>query len=289
MSETTSQQTLALPSVRDVAGLRQAVQGQRRVALVPTMGALHQGHLSLVRLARERADQVIVSIFVNPMQFGEDEDLAAYPRDVVKDAEAAAQAGADLLYLPSLDVMYPHGFATTIKVRGVTAGLCGDDRPGHFEGVTTVVAKLFLQCRPHLAVFGEKDYQQLAAIRRMVRDLDFPVEIAAGPIVREPDGLALSSRNVYLSEAERRTAAHLPQILSGTGQAIAGANVPVEVALKQGRTAMRSAGIDRVDYLELCDAETLEPTANLERPARLLAAVRIGATRLIDNIPVVSL
>jgi pantoate--beta-alanine ligase len=283
-------ESLPLPVARTVADLRAAVAGWRRagesVGLVPTMGALHDGHLSLVGIARAKADRVVASIFVNPTQFGPREDLDKYPRDERADAEKLAAADVDLLFAPTVVEMYPPGFSTTVSVSGISEGLCGNHRPGHFDGVATVVSKLLLQCLPDVAVFGEKDYQQLQVIKRFVRDLNLPTRIIGGPTVREADGLALSSRNAYLGAERRAVAAHLPQILNGTAATIASGQVPVELALKQGIAALTSAGFDRVEYLELRDPDTLEPLSTLDRPARLLVAAHLGSTRLIDNVAV---
>jgi pantoate--beta-alanine ligase len=254
------------------------------------MGALHEGHLALVREAKRRAASVAVSIFVNPTQFGPGEDLDAYPRQLAEDSRLLEAEDVDLLWAPPLAEVYPEGFATTVSVRGVSEGLCGASRPGHFDGVATVVAKLFNQVRPDLAVFGEKDWQQLAVIRRMARDLDLTHPSAAAihgvPTVRETDGLALSSRNRYLSPEDRRRAAALPRAMHRAVERIeAGEQVSaVLLALKQ---ALTEGGFSSVDYGELADAETLELLSELgNRPARLLVAARIGGTRLIDNWPV---
>ena len=256
-----------------------------RIALVPTMGALHAGHLSLVRIATAQADRVIVSIFVNPKQFAPHEDFARYPRTLDADLEALAAARADLVYIPDGDSMYPEGFATTVSVAGAARGLESDSRPHFFDGVATVVTKLLVRCAPDLAVFGEKDYQQLQVVRRLVADLDLPVEIIGGAIVREPDGLALSSRNRYLSPEERIVAASLNRRLAEAEQAVeGGAGIPETLA--RCRKAWLEDGFTKIDYVELRDAATLEPLARLDRPARLLAAAWLGATRLIDNRPV---
>lgn len=278
-----------METVRHIAELRAAVHklraGGGRIALVPTMGALHAGHLRLVEVGLKRADHVVASIFVNPKQFGEGEDFARYPRSKAADREKLAGAGVSLLWAPASDEVYPDGFATEVSVWGVSEGLCGGSRPGHFDGVATVVAKLFNQIRPDLALFGEKDFQQLAVIRRMARDLDFDIEIVGVPTVREADGLALSSRNAYLSEAERREAVALPRALNAAVEALRGGTEPDE-ALADVEAALFQAGFDMIDYVELRDAETLEPVETLDRPARLLAAARIGRTRLIDNVAV---
>lgn len=273
-----------------VAGLRAMVAAWRaeglRVALVPTMGALHDGHLSLIRLARRRADRVIVSIFVNPKQFGPNEDFEAYPRTLKPDAIKVGAAGGHAVFAPSVAEMYPDGFATTVSVSGVSEGLCGGSRPGHFDGVATVVTKLLLIALPDLAIFGEKDYQQLMVIRRFVQDLNVPVEIVGAPIVREADGLALSSRNAYLSEAERATANRLHGTLRGVADTLMAGRSMAEAG-PAGIAELERHGFGPVDYLELRDAATLVPMNRLDRPARLLVAAHLGRTRLIDNIPVI--
>ena len=276
-------------TARSVAALRKAVAGWRaegrRIGLVPTMGAIHAGHLALVAAARSTCDRVVASLFVNPTQFGPSEDFAAYPRDEAADLAAFSRAAADLVFLPTVEAMYPVGFATAVQVGGVSEGMEAAYRPGHFAGVATVVAKLLLQCLPDAAYFGEKDYQQLAVIRRLARDLDIPVRIEGVATVREPDGLALSSRNVYLSADERRTAPLLYRILCDTAAGLATQPQGVAAALDGGLAALRIAGFVP-DYLELRDADDLEPLAALDRPARLLAAARLGRTRLLDNLPV---
>jgi pantoate--beta-alanine ligase len=275
--------------IRDRVALRRGVDALRddggRIALVPTMGALHAGHMALVTQALRRAPHVVASIFVNPMQFGVGEDLATYPRREAEDAAMLEAAGCALLWAPEAKEMYPAGFATTVSVAGVSEGLCGAARPGHFDGVATVVAKLLNQVRPDVALFGEKDYQQLAVIRRMAADLDLDVEIVGVPTVREPDGLALSSRNAYLSAAERAAARALPEALEAAATAIA-AGRSVAPALQAARARLADAGFDPIDYVELRDSGTLAPVDRLDRPARLLAAARLGRTRLIDNVPV---
>lgn len=281
----------ALRTVSEVRGRAAAWRARGdRVGLVPTMGALHEGHLALVRAAREGCDRVVVSIFVNPPQFGPDEDYAVYPRDEAGDLGKLGALGVDAAFAPGVAEMYPPGFATSVRVRGLTEGLCGAFRPHHFEGVTTVVTKLLVQVRPDAAYFGEKDYQQLQVIRRLVRDLDLPVQIEAVPTVREADGLALSSRNAYLSAAERRIAPRLYDTLRSLSERLAGAAPASAEALAReveaARRSLERAGFTRIDYLEVRDAETLEPVTNLERPARALAAAWLGETRLIDNCPV---
>ena len=276
-----------MQTVRQLDALRGAVAGWRaageRIALVPTMGALHDGHMALVEAARRAAERVVVSIFVNPKQFGPNEDLAKYPRKELADSRMLATAGVDLLWMPPVEVMYPEGFATNISVRGISDVLDGAHRPGHFDGVATVVTKLFNQVAPDIAVFGEKDWQQLAVIRRLVADLDLDIEIQGVPTQREDDGLALSSRNAYLIPEERAQAVALPRALGLAERTIAKGGAP-EAALAQARETLTAAGFE-IDYVALADAETLgEPVDG--RPMRLLAAARIGGTRLIDNIPV---
>lgn len=276
-----------MQTVRRLEDLREALSAFRaageRVVLVPTMGALHDGHMALVEAAKRAGDRVVASIFVNPRQFAPGEDLEKYPRKEQADSRLLTAAGVDILWLPPVEVMYPEGFATTVSVSGVSEVLDGAHRSGHFDGVATVVAKLFNQVRPHVAVFGEKDWQQLAVIRRMVADLDLEIEILGVPTQREDDGLALSSRNVYLAPEDRARAIALPRALGLAERAIAKGD-ETETALAQAREMLVAAGFE-VDYVALADAETLgDPQPG--RPLRLLAAARIGGTRLIDNIPV---
>jgi pantoate--beta-alanine ligase len=277
-----------LPIVRTVAELRARVgtwkQAGERVALVPTMGALHEGHLSLVRLARARAGRVVASVFVNPTQFGPGEDFAAYPRDEARDAALLAGAGCELLYAPSVQEMYPPGASTTVTVAGVSEPLDGQARPGHFAGVATVVTKLLNQCAPDVAVFGEKDFQQLLVIRRLVRDLDLPVEIVGAPIMRAEDGLALSSRNAYLTASERPVAGKLNRILAAAAERL-GAGDPVSKVERQAVDALAAAGFGPIDYVEARDPETLDRLGPgpIRGRARLLAAATLGGARLIDN------
>ena len=277
--------------IRDISSLRQAIftlrRGGGRIALVPTMGALHDGHLSLVREAKRHADHVVTSIFVNPMQFGPKEDLAAYPRQEAQDAALLENEGVAVLWAPHVEEIYPDGFSTTVSVSGISEGLCGDVRPGHFDGVATVVAKLFNQVQPDVALFGEKDYQQLGVIRRFVMDLDMPIEIVGVPTMRAEDGLALSSRNAYLSDDERSRAAELPRAMREAITAME-AGRAVGDALDALRARITAAGFGSIDYAELRDAVSLELMAILDRPARLLVAARMGTTRLIDNMPVTS-
>lgn len=279
----------SLPVVRTVADLRSQVAAWRReglrIGFVPTMGALHEGHLSLVRLARARAERVVASVFVNPTQFGPNEDFDAYPRDEARDAALLAGAGCDLLFAPTVGEMYPPGASTTVTVAGVSEPLDGQARPGHFAGVATVVTKLLNQCAPDVAVFGEKDFQQLAVIRRLVRDLDLPVEILGGPTARAGDGLALSSRNAYLTDAERAVAPRLKAALDDVlGGLRAGARV--DEAERDAVAALLAAGFAAVDYVEARVPETLDRLGPgpVTGPVRVLAAARLGRTRLIDNI-----
>jgi pantoate--beta-alanine ligase len=258
--------------------------GAKSLALVPTMGALHAGHLTLVEEAKRRADRVAATIFVNPLQFGANEDFGRYPRQEEKDAEALAEAGCDLLWLPQPEEMYPAGFATNVSVKGLGDRWEGEARPGHFEGVATVVAKLLCAVRPEIAVFGEKDFQQLAVIRRMTQDLQLGVEILGVPTVRDADGLALSSRNSYLSADERRRAGELPTALKDAATDIR-SGTPVSEALARAVERLKSAGF-KIDYVALVNSLTLEPLERPEGSMRLIAAATIGTTRLIDNIPV---
>lgn len=255
------------------------------LALVPTMGALHAGHMALVAEAKRHADKVAATIFVNPTQFAAGEDLDRYPRREEQDVRMLEDAGCDLLWMPTVDAIYPQGFATTVHVSGISERWEGEARPGHFDGVATVVAKLLLSVRPDVAVFGEKDFQQLAVIRRMVFDLNIPTEIVGLPTVREEDGLALSSRNAYLSKEERRRAATLQKSLVDARDAIRGREA-VASALRQAKQALIDAGFLKVDYLALVDGATLEPVEDVRGETRLIAAATIGTTRLIDNVAV---
>ena len=277
--------------VREMKALDAALQESRGagegIALVPTMGALHAGHLALVAEAKRRAERVVATIFVNPLQFGANEDLDAYPRQEADDIALLQAEGCDLLWVPAVEEMYPAGFATTVSVAGVSERWDGAARPGHFDGVATVVAKLFSAVRPDLAIFGEKDFQQLAVIRRMNADLGLGVEIVGAATVRDGDGLALSSRNAYLSEAERRHAVALPQALEAARDAILGGE-PVAMALDAAEAQLAKAGFGPVDYVALIDAATLEPVKVPQGEMRLIAAARIGKTRLIDNLRVSS-
>lgn len=282
--------TADIDIVRTVAALRETVAAWRSageiVALVPTMGGIHAGHLSLVHAARLNADRVVTSLFVNPMQFGTNEDFASYPAHEADDAAALSAAGSDAIYAPGAAAIYPEGFATTVSVSGLTAGLCGPHRPGHFDGVATVVAKLLLQCAPDKALFGEKDFQQLQVIRRLVRDLDIPVEILSVPTVRDSEGLALSSRNAYLDKAGRRAAPALFRTLSALAETVADGTVDCGAAAGAAAGDLLAAGFSSVDYVAVCDAETLVPVDRVTGDARVFGAARLGTTRLIDNLPV---
>ena len=251
------------------------------IGFVPTMGFLHDGHASLMRLLRPRVDRLIVSIYVNPLQFGPNEDLDTYPRDLARDQKICESAGVDCLFTPT--TLYPSSFSTGVSVAGLTARLCGADRPGHFDGVTTVVARLFGITRCHQAAFGEKDFQQLMVIRRMVTDLALPVSIVPGPLVRDADGLALSSRNAYLSGEERVRALSLSRALSAMVQANQDGERQGETLLAIGRGELALGTEDQLDYLELVQAETLEPVEHVQGACRVLIAAKVGATRLIDN------
>ena len=274
---------------RTIAELRDQIASWRRsghdVALVPTMGGLHDGHLALVRHARAQCERIVVSIFVNPTQFHQADDFQRYPRDLEGDRARLAPLGVELVFAPDAGEMYADGFATTVSVRDLSAGLCGPHRPGHFDGVATVVAKLLLQSRPDVAVFGEKDWQQLQIVRRMVRDLDIAVRIDAVATVREADGLAMASRNVFLSPEERKIAAALPRVL---GRLVADLSGGAEAgpALARGRADLAHAGIVKIDYLEVVEAATLKPVARVNGPARVAIAAWVGRTRLIDNMAV---
>ena len=279
---------MSVATARTVTDLRDRLAPWRkagdRIALVPTMGALHQGHLSLVTLAKSKAERVVASIFVNPLQFGPREDFHRYPRDEAGDLLKLESAGADLVFAPDKAEMYPQGFSTRVSLGDLTEDLCGAARPNHFDGVATVVTKLLLQCAPDLAVFGEKDYQQLLVIKRLVGDLDIPVEIIGGPIVREEDGLALSSRNAYLSPAERAIAPLLYQTVSAVAADLTKGR-GADDAAHAGRFKLEAAGF-RVDYVAVRDTETLKPLSGPVKQARVLAAVHLGRTRLIDNVAV---
>lgn len=278
-----------VPILRTIRDLRRLIAtwraAQETVGLVPTMGALHEGHLSLVRRAREQCRRTIVSIFVNPTQFGPNEDFNRYPRDLAGDAAKLASVGVDAIFAPEIAEMYPDGASTTVTVGGLTDGLDGPFRPGHFSGVATIVTKLLLQVLPDAAYFGEKDYQQLQVIKRLARDLDVPVRIEPVPTYREPDGLALSSRNVYLSPAERRIAPTLHRVLDEVAASLARGEAAA-AAIARGKAELAKAGFAKIDYLEAVDAATLTPVERATGPVRVAAAAWLGSTRLIDNVAV---
>lgn len=280
---------MTIAIIRSLSTLRSVVnrwkRSGERIAVVPTMGALHAGHLSLAREGRKLADRLIVTVFVNPKQFDNPDDLAKYPRTESEDAMKLGPLGVDVLYAPEIGTMYPEGFATTISIKGVSEGLCGANRPGHFDGVATVVTKLLMHTGADIALFGEKDFQQLHVIRRLVRDLDLPVEIRACPTMREQDGLAMSSRNMRLDVGQRQIAKAFPQILHHATQQIS-ANEDVTTVLKNAHEALIKAGFTSVDYLELRAEDDLRPLKRAEVSARLLAAVWLQDIRLIDNMPV---
>ncbi|OAN54188.1 pantoate--beta-alanine ligase [Magnetospirillum moscoviense] len=279
----------SLDIVRSKADLRARVRYWRdqglKVAFVPTMGALHDGHLALVTAGLDIADRVVASVFVNPTQFGPNEDFSRYPRQEERDAQLLDQAGCALLFAPTVDEMYPQGFASKVSVAGESEGLCGGARPGHFDGVATVVTKLLLQAQAHVALFGEKDWQQLTVIRRLVTDLDIPVEVVGVPTVREADGLAMSSRNAYLSAEDRKVAPMLHRSLQAVAEGLKAGKGSEELC-HLAAADLLATGFASVDYVEVRDALTLAPMAHLTGPARILAAARLGATRLIDNIGV---
>ena len=284
-------ETCDLPVVRTIAALRETISGWKRqgftVGFVPTMGALHEGHLALVQEAVRRADRVVASVFVNPTQFAPHEDLGTYPRQEARDAELLAGAGCALMYAPAVEEMYPPDASTTISVGAPAEGLEGDFRPQMFGGVALVVAKLFNQVQPDVAVFGEKDFQQLAVIRRLVRDLDIPVEIVGLPTIRDGHGLALSSRNAYLSPAELETARKLNGVLAEAAAKAAG-GAPLAEVEREAADALLAAGFDKVDYVAVRRAADLAAfeSGTAEVPARVLAAAWLGRTRLIDNMAV---
>jgi pantoate--beta-alanine ligase len=273
--------------VHSVADLRGAVAAWRkageRVGLVPTMGALHEGHLTLVRAARATCRRTIVSIFVNPTQFGPNTDFDRYPRDLAGDIAKLGTVGVDLVFAPDVAEMYPQGFATTVTVAGLTDGLCGPFRPGHFAGVATVVSKLLNQTAPDAAFFGEKDFQQLQVVRRLARDLDIPTEIVGVPTVREADGLAMSSRNAYLSAAERARAATIYRVLAIAARDLKAGAASAEI-IARGKAELQKAGFAPIDYVEVVDAGTLKPIPHANGNARIAIAAWLGKTRLIDNI-----
>jgi len=276
-----------IPVVNTVADLRAQVSAWKseglRVGLVPTMGALHHGHLSLVSAIAGHVDRIVVSIFVNPTQFGEGEDLDKYHRQMEADRKALSDTPATLVFAPTVEEMYPKGFASTISVAGVTEGFEGALRPGHFDGVATIVTKLLMQCGPDVAIFGEKDYQQLAVIRRFVADLDIPVEILGGALIREPDGLAASSRNAYLSADERQVAGRFNVILKDLVAGVEGGK-DLRTAEAEAGKKLIEAGFDTVDYVSIVDPDSLLPLEAHDRAARVLAVARLGGVRLLDNM-----
>jgi len=273
-----------IDSVRDMQAHANALRGDgRRIAFVPTMGYFHEGHLDLMREARRRADCIVVSIYVNPTQFGPGEDLDRYPRDFERDRTMAEGVGVDVIFFPSNGEMYPPGYQTAVEVEGVTRNLCGKSRPGHFRGVTTVCAKLFNIVKPHVTVFGKKDFQQLTAIRRMVADLNLDLEVVGLPTTREPDGLAMSSRNVYLNEAERRSALCLSRSLKMAETLFREGEQDAGRVLQVVQSFIASHPHTEIDYCQICDVETLQDVAVISGQAVLAMAVRVGNTRLIDN------
>jgi pantoate--beta-alanine ligase len=278
-----------MKTVKSKIALEKAIRGLRRqgktVALVPTMGALHDGHVTLMQAARRHADVVVVYIFVNPRQFGPNEDFDRYPRPWKKDMAICRAEGIDLLYAPPVEDVYPEGYSTNVSVGGVSEELDGAHRPGHFDGVATVLAKMFIRIAPDVALLGEKDYQQLQVVKKLVRDLDLPLKVVGVPTVREASGLARSSRNQYLSEEQKSLASALYAEMKKAAENIA-KGADIQKALEAGRQALLAAGFRKIDYFELRDAATLAPVTALRKPARLLAAAYMGTTRLIDNMAV---
>ena len=278
---------VAMQIIDSISAMRRWSEAERRqdhrIAFVPTMGFLHEGHLCLVRDAKKRSDRVVVSIFINPTQFGPNEDFAAYPRDLERDIKLLEKEGVDILFHPSVEVMYPQGAQTHVEVEKLSLPLCGAARPGHFRGVVTVVSKLFHIVQPHLAVFGEKDYQQLQVIRRMVRDLNMEVEIVGHPIVREADGLAMSSRNVLLTAEERQAALSLSRSLCKAERLLRRGETSAPALLRMVQAELEGEPLAKVEYVKLCDAETLDDIGKIDGLALLALAVRFGKARLIDN------
>jgi len=274
--------------LRTISELRARVRKWRAqgesVALVPTMGALHDGHLSLLRLGKAKADRVVISIFVNPTQFNQSSDLENYPRREAQDADLASSAGADIIFMPGVEEIYPPGHKTKVQVSELTDVLCGATRPGHFDGVALVVSKLLLQCLPDIAIFGEKDYQQLLIIKTLVKDLDIPVEIFGAPLIRDENDLALSSRNLRLTEGGKKAAYALPSQLKQACAAIE-AGVDIQAVLEKTRQALKEAGFDNIDYLEVRDENELKLLEHFDRPARIFVAAYLEGVRLIDNMP----
>jgi pantoate--beta-alanine ligase len=280
----------ALTVLRTVADLRRAVGAFRAaghtIGMIPTMGALHEGHVSLVRGALDRGDMPVASVFVNPTQFGPNEDFAAYPRDEAGDFAKLEAAGCRIAYAPAKEEMYPGPQLTTVTVASLTDGLCGPFRPGHFQGVATVVCKLLMMAMPDRGYFGEKDYQQLQVLKRMARDLGMPIEIVGMPTIREPDGLAMSSRNRYLSPDERKTALAMYRELTALARTVGDGRTSCTEAAADATQALLLAGFDKVEYLTVVDAESLAPIEHVAGPARIATAARLGRTRLIDNVAV---
>jgi len=256
----------------------------KTIAFVPTMGFLHRGHLSLMEKGRQMADCTVVSIFVNPIQFGPREDLAAYPRDEARDLEQTAEIGVDAVFIPDAQQMYPNGFQTTIALKALPDHLCGLSRPGHFDGVATVVAKLLGIVKPHMAIFGEKDYQQLMVVRQMVKDLEMDVEIVGAPIVREADGLAMSSRNMYLGDAQRQAACSLYRVLQSSHRMVKEGETDADIISERAAAAIRALRETEIDYIAICDPVTLGAVRFIDRPVLMALAVKVGQARLIDNM-----
>jgi pantoate--beta-alanine ligase len=274
-----------ISSVREMQLFSEAARSQgKKIVLVPTMGFLHEGHAALMRDGRKRGNILIISIFVNPIQFGLTEDFSQYPRNWERDAQLAESAGVDVIFAPSVEEMYPNGFQTSVSLSQITKNLCGVSRPTHFQGVATVVAKLFNCTKPHIALFGEKDFQQLVVIKRMVRDLNFDIEIAGYPTVREADGLAMSSRNTYLSAEERRSAVSLSQSLFKVQELFKNGERTARVLVDKARAIIEKETRAVIDYIKVCDTETLDDIDTITRPAVMALAVKIGKARLIDNI-----
>jgi len=274
--------------VRTVKDLREQIKIWQRqdlkVGLIPTMGALHHGHLSIIKQIQQQVDRTVVSIFVNPKQFGPNEDFSKYPRQEAADLAQLEKVDTDLLFAPDVGEVYPQGFLTNVSIEGLTTILCGAKRPGHFDGVTTIVSKLLLQCLPDVAIFGEKDYQQYVVLKQLVKDLDIPTKVIGGKLVRDPDGLATSSRNVYLSTEERQVALELNKTLANIAQTLEKGEMTIERALSTGMAHLLNAGFREIQYLEIRDEENLdEVTEEIRRPARVLVAAMLGNTRLIDN------
>ncbi len=258
-----------------------------RVGMVPTMGALHHGHLSLIKEIQKHVDKVVVSIFVNPKQFGPNEDFDKYPRQETADIKKLAEVHTDLLYAPSAKEIYPEGFLTNVKVTKITEGLCASKRPGHFDGVTTVVTKLLLQCLPDVALFGEKDFQQYTVLKQLADDLDIPTEVMCGKLIRDEDGLATSSRNVYLTPDARQIALEIPKTLKRIVDEIEGNIRPIEESLNRGIEHLLKSGVKEIQYLEIRKSQNLEPVTDaITEPSRVLIAAVVGGVRLIDNMPI---